>query len=217
MAHSGSLDSAGDGYLRAGGAFKRLHGAPSALAGEPGHVFGACGAACMFRRDVFMELGGFDEDFFMVYEDVDLSYRARLAGHHCWYVAEAVVRHAGSGTLGRGSANAVFYGQRNLEWVWVRNTPWPLILRTAPSHVVYSLAGVLHYLRRGQFVPAIQGKFAALRGLPRVVRERRALQGRSSVRAGAIETLMDSAWISLKRAEKSARIHLSNHEERGLR
>ncbi len=211
------VDSAGDGYVRAGGAYKRGHGQRVDAFLQSGEVFGACGAAFMIRREAFHQLGGFDERFFMVYEDVDLSYRARLAGYHCWYVADAVVRHAGSGTLGRGSANAVFYGQRNLEWVWVRNTPWPLILRTAPSHVVYSLAGVLHYLRRGQFVPAIQGKFAALRGLPRVVRERRALQRRSSVRAGAIEALMDSAWISLKRAEKSARIHLSNHEERGLR
>jgi hypothetical protein len=77
----------------------------------------------------------------MVYEDVDLSYRARLAGHQCWYVADAVVQHAGSGSLGPGSAMAVFYGQRNLEWVWAKNTRLPLILRTAPSHLAYSLAG----------------------------------------------------------------------------
>jgi 2,3-bisphosphoglycerate-independent phosphoglycerate mutase len=43
-------------------------------------VFGACGAAFLIRRSLFEALGGFDERFFMVYEDVDLSYRARLLG-----------------------------------------------------------------------------------------------------------------------------------------
>ncbi len=58
-----------------------------ASAGQSGEVFGACGAACMFRKDVFTDLGGFDEDFFMIYEDVDISYRARLRGYRCTYVA----------------------------------------------------------------------------------------------------------------------------------
>jgi GT2 family glycosyltransferase len=77
MHDSQIIDSAGDGFLRAGGAFKRLHGMPSAQAGEPSEVFGVCGAACLMPKSVFEELGGFDEDFFASHEDVDLSYRAR--------------------------------------------------------------------------------------------------------------------------------------------
>ena len=65
---------------------------------------------------MFMDLGGFDEDFFMVYEDVDISYRARLRGYRCAYVPNAIVHHAGSGTLRRNSEASVYYGQRNLEW-----------------------------------------------------------------------------------------------------
>ena len=53
-------------------------------------------------KRVFDELGGFDEDFFVSHEDVDLSYRARLLGYRCRYVADAVVRHHGSATLGTG-------------------------------------------------------------------------------------------------------------------
>jgi GT2 family glycosyltransferase len=60
------VDSAGDGYLRAGGAFKRFHGEPAARAQQPGDVFGACGAACATRRELFEALGGIDEDFFNV-------------------------------------------------------------------------------------------------------------------------------------------------------
>ena len=114
------VDSAGDGYTRWGAAFKRLHGEPSLLAADPAEVFGVCGAACMIRRDVFERVGGFDNDFFMVHEDVDFWDRAQLLGHRAVYVPDAVVRHGGSSSLGRSSRAAVFYGQRNLEWVYRR-------------------------------------------------------------------------------------------------
>ena len=160
------VDSAGDGYLRAGGAFKRFHGAPSASAGQPGDVFGACGAACMFRKDVFMDLGGFDEDFFMIYEDVDISYRARLRGYRCTYVPNAIVHHAGSGALGRNSPMSVYLGQRNLEWTYLKNTPWPLLIRSFPSHVLYDGAGLLAYAARGLLRTVPEGQMGRTQGHP---------------------------------------------------
>jgi len=197
------LDSAGDGYLRAGGAYKRGHGRPAADHGVSREVFGACGAAFVVRRALFERLGGFDESFFMVYEDVDLSYRARLAGFRCWYAADAVVRHAGSATLGRASETAVFYGQRNLEWTWIKNTPRSLLWRSAPVHLLYSLSGLAHYARAGRLWPALRGKAAALRGLPAALRSRRIVQaGLES--ADSIESQMDRNWIAIKRSEKSA-------------
>ena len=47
----------GDSLVRAGGAFKRHHGAPAAAAAESAEVFGVCGAACAMPRHVFEELG----------------------------------------------------------------------------------------------------------------------------------------------------------------
>jgi GT2 family glycosyltransferase len=204
MADPTRVDSAGDGYLRAGGAYKRGHGAAAADYTRPQEVFGACGAAFMIRREIFEALGGFDESFFMVYEDVDLSYRARLLGHNCWYAADAVVRHAGSATLGRASANAVFYGQRNLEWAWIKNTPSPLIWRWLPAHVIYSIAGVAHYARTGRLMPAVRGKLAALAGMPAAIRARRRIQA-SARPTRPLADVMDRGWLQLKRSEKRAR------------
>ncbi len=196
------IDSAGDGYLRAGGAFKRLHGAPSALAGEPGHVFGACGAACMFRRDVFMELGGFDEDFFMVYEDVDIWYRARLIGYRCTYVPDAIVHHAGSGTLQRNSAASIFYAQRNLEWTYLKNTPWSLLIRSFPNHMLYDTAALLAYGAQGHLGPYLRGKWAALKGVPAVLRKRSLVQSGRVASTRDLWQTMDGNWIRRKRLEK---------------
>jgi len=196
------IDSAGDGYLRAGGAFKHAHGSKAESAGRSREVFGVCGAAFMIGHDLFDRLGGFDERFFMVYEDVDLSYRARLAGARCYYAADAVVRHAGSATLGALSASAVYHGQRNLEWTWIKNTPTGLLVRSLPAHVLYSLAGVLHYIVKSQGTAAIRGKLAALAGLPRVLAQRRAIQQARIADTDSIGKVIDRGWLARKWREK---------------
>jgi GT2 family glycosyltransferase len=196
------IDSAGDGLLRWGGAFKRHHGASSEAATQSGEVFGICGAACVIPRAVFDELGGFDEDFFASHEDVDLSYRARLLGYACLYVADAVVRHHGSATLGRVSRFAVFYGQRNLEWMYFKNTPASLLWRTMPGHLVYTVAAAVHFTRARMLGPFLHAKWSALVGLPGLLRKRAQVQRTRRVGADAIWPHLEPRWLATKRREK---------------
>jgi GT2 family glycosyltransferase len=196
------VDSAGDGYLRAGGAFKHGHGARAADHDVSRETFAACGGAFMIRRDVFDALGGFDERFFLIYEDVDLSYRARLAGHRTWYAASAIVRHAVSASLGIATPQSVYHGQRNLEWTWLKNTPPGLLRATLLSHVVYSMAGVLHYIRIGRGGAALKGKWDAFRALPAVLADRRRIQAARAAGRAEIEPLLEQGWLDLKRREK---------------
>jgi GT2 family glycosyltransferase len=197
-----TIDSAGDGVLRWGGAFKRHHGEPASVALAPQEVFGVCGAACMMPKAVFEELGGFDEDFFASHEDVDLSYRARLRGYRCRYVADAVVRHVGSATLGTVSSFSVFHGQRNLEWVYFKDTPAGLLWKTLPGHIVYDLAAAVHFARIGMLGPYLRAKAAAAARLPRMLRKRVAVQRDRCVEGAAIEPLLDTKWLSTKIREK---------------
>ena len=196
------IDSAGDGVLRWGGAFKRHHGEPVSAAPATQEVFGVCGAACMMPKAVFDEIGGFDEDFFASHEDVDLSYRARLRGYRCRYVADAIVRHVGSATLGTVSAFSVFHGQRNLEWVYIKDTPGSLLWATLPGHIVYDVAAGVHFARIGMLGPYLRAKVAALCGLPRMMRKRAAIQRARRVAASAIAPLLDTRWLSTKLREK---------------
>lgn len=199
----GIIDSAGDGYLRCGGGFKHRHGQRAEDRSGDADVFGACGAAFLIRRDLFERLGGFDEDYFMVYEDVDLSYRARLLGSRCVFASRALVRHAGSASLGRVSDRAVFYGQRNLEWTWIKNSPRAILWRSWPSHLAYDLAGLAAYTRAGQLGPWLRGKLAAVAGLPAVWRKRREVQRAITADPDALWNLMDRDWIGIKRREKA--------------
>ena len=196
------IDSAGDGVLQWGAAFKRFHGTRAPEAARSGEVFGVCGAACLVPKAVFDELGGFDEHFFVSHEDVDLSYRARLLGYRCYYAAGAVVRHHGSATLGRTSAFAVFQGQRNLEWLYLKNSPLSILLRSMPGHALYTMAAAGYFARIGLFGPFLRAKMAAVAGVPRVLRQRAVVQRTRRVGAGAIWPLLERRWLATKWSEK---------------
>lgn len=53
------------------------------------------GAAMFVRKDIFEKLGGFDEKFFMYFEDIDLCKRVRLAGYKVVYYPDFIIRHFG--------------------------------------------------------------------------------------------------------------------------
>ena len=73
------LDGAGDAYHVSGMAWKHYLGYPADQYGLEQHeVFSPCGAAALYSRQAFLEVGGFDEDFFSYLEDVDLGFRLRL-------------------------------------------------------------------------------------------------------------------------------------------
>ena len=60
---------------------------------EPRELLAPCGGAMMIRRDVFWEVGGFDEDYFAYFEDLDLGWRLWLYGYRVLFVPQAVVYH----------------------------------------------------------------------------------------------------------------------------
>jgi GT2 family glycosyltransferase len=71
------------------------------------------GAFFLVRREVFEKLGGFDERFFVYFEELDFSLRARQAGWRTWYLAEAVAFHKGGGTSEQVKAHRLFYSLRS--------------------------------------------------------------------------------------------------------
>jgi GT2 family glycosyltransferase len=80
---------------------------------EAGPVFGFSGGAAVLRREAVQDVGGFARQFFLYYEDTDLSWRLRLAGWDIWYEPAAVVHHAHSATVDQTSAQFAFFNERN--------------------------------------------------------------------------------------------------------
>jgi GT2 family glycosyltransferase len=174
---SARLYSAGQGLTRDGRAFELGAGErqrPELLA--PREVFGVCGAACLLRRELFAELGGYDERYFAFYEDVDLNVRARVAGWRFAFVPEAVVWHVGNAAwlegFPRPAADNARLVARNRLATQVKFMP----LASAPRIAVVEVGSLALAARRGRLRATLGGKLAALRLLPRLLRERRLLR-----------------------------------------
>jgi len=171
------IERAGDGYTRAGAALFRGRGKKADECDTPEWVFGACAGAALYRTEMLNDIGLFDEDFFLLYEDVDLSFRAQLKGYKCLFVPEAAVVHKGSGTIVHDSPTSVYYGHRNLEWVYIRNMPVRLIPRTILQHLLYDITALGYFLLCGRGVDFLRAKKDALKGLKRALQKRREIQG----------------------------------------
>jgi GT2 family glycosyltransferase len=182
------IDGAGDVYTPYGYAYRGHWRWPvEAAPRSDGETFAPCAAAALYRREAFMEVGGFDERFFCYHEDVDLGFRLRLAGWRCVQVAEARVAHEGSGISGFRSEFMIFHGTRNRIWTWVKNMPLGLLCLTAPGHIAFNLAVQYRGLKNRTLGATLRGQLAALRGLRPFLASRRETQG--SRRASALELL----------------------------
>jgi len=155
------------------------------------YIWGGCGGAVAYRRAMLDDIGLLDEDLFMYCEDVDLNWRAQLAGYRCVFVPEAVVYHHLSAT--GGGPLASFYTGRNTVWVLVKNYPTELLRRHWRAVLRAQLKIAWEALKawRGAAARArLRGQLAALLGLPRWLRKRRRIQAARRVPLQVIEQLL---------------------------
>lgn len=195
------LDGAGDAYHFSGLVWRTAHGVPvSALGESECEIFSPCAAAALYRRSVFEQVGGFDEDFFCYVEDVDLGFRLRLAGYRCLYVPQSVVHHVGSGTTGgQHSDFSIYYGHRNLVWTFVKNMPGVLFWLLLPMHVALNLVSILWFVLRGQGAVILRAKRDALLGLPKMWRKRQQIQKTRVASIRDIWGVLDKRLLPIRR------------------
>ncbi len=186
------LHSAGDMYGRDG--IPRNRGVWERDTGQydgDRRVFGGCGGAVAYRREAWEEAGGFDEQFFMYLEDVDLAWRLRLLGWEALFAPRARVYHRVSAT--GGGVLASFYTGRNTLWVLFRDVPAPILARYWPLMLRAQLRIAWEAIRawRGAAARArLRGQVAGLLGAPRMLAQRRSLQARRRVPIAALEALL---------------------------
>lgn len=109
-------------------------------------IFWASGVAMFVKRALAEELGGFDEDFFMQMEEIDLSWRMKLAGYHVRSVPSSVVLHEGGASLPGGSAEKIYLNHRNNVAMLLKNRGTAGLLWVIPVRLLLDLAAALFYL-----------------------------------------------------------------------
>jgi N-acetylglucosaminyl-diphospho-decaprenol L-rhamnosyltransferase len=184
--------SAGMALTRDGRALEEGAGeAQGPLSETPREIFGVCGAACLLRRELFDDLGGYDERYFAFYEDVDLNVRAQIAGWRFAYLPEAVAWHLGNaswqaGFSRPGAENARLVARNRLA-TQVKFMP----ARALPLILAVELGALARAARQRRLRATLAGKLAALRWVPALLRERRRLR-----RQGNIEDAR--RWLGMK-------------------
>ena len=190
------LDGVGDIYHVSGLVWRKGHGAPVSEYGrESKDVFSPCAAAVMYKTKEFLEVEGFDENYFCYSEDIDLAFRLRLMGGRCLHVDDAVVAHVGSATTVRHSDFQIYHGHRNLVWTFVKNMPWPLFWLYLPQHLILNLVTVIGFSFRGRGRVILKAKWDAIKKLHIVLRQRQAVQKKRKVDAVTLWRIMTKGML----------------------
>lgn len=169
------------------------------------------GCAALYRRSMLHEIGGFDEDFFAYGDDAELGLRGRLAGWRCIYAPQAVVYHRLGSTLGRHSTQRIFLIERNRIWLAAKLFPFRVLWLSPFYFMVRLIATAAASLAgRGEARKAsaaislpllikcvIQANWAALRGLPAILRKRREVTRFRKLSASESARLLRRFRISL--------------------
>lgn len=141
-ADSTKVDGFGDHLLAWGQAWRGQSLPKDGLESDLYESFGVCAAAALYRTDSLSQIGGFDDRYFCFYEDVDVSFRLRLAGHRCAVARSAVVDHVGGASFVGKSDFSDFLVARNQWWLLVKNMPTLLLIAVMPGYIlmqVYAL------------------------------------------------------------------------------
>lgn len=171
---SSKVDSAGDFYCALGWAFGRGKDKPVTkyrpvcgdVAGpcKAGKVFSGCGGACLYRKSVLDEIGFLDENHFAYLEDVDLGYRALLAGYDNYVCYDSVILHAGSGFSGsRHNEFKVKLSAQNSIYLIYKNQPILQVLINLPFLIIGYAIKLLFFILKGLGKPYLQGIAAGIK------------------------------------------------------
>lgn len=162
--HQDLMDDAGDMYSIMGWAYQRGVGQEVERYDRPCHIFSSCAGAAIYRREIFDEIGYFDEMHFAYLEDIDIGYRAKIAGYYNRYCPQAVVYHVGSGTSGSkynsfkvklAARNNVYLNYKNMPLLQLLANSLPIFMGIMGKYVFFKkigfekdyVAGVLEGIR----------------------------------------------------------------------
>jgi GT2 family glycosyltransferase len=169
------VQSAGIRIDRAGIAWDAGSGDRRQPSGAPFPTFGASAGAALYRTAMLRQLGGFDERFFMYLEDVDLAWRARLAGWEAVVAPSAVVRHAHSASADEGSPFKNWHLGRNKVWTIAKCYPGAGLWAHLPAVLGYDLMAVPYTVATRRDLSGVRGRLAALRNIGPIIADRRRL------------------------------------------
>jgi len=185
------LDSTGDFYTTYGLPYPRGRGQiDSGQFDSETKVFGATGGASLYRVEMLNQIGLFDNDYFAYFEDVDISFRAQLAGWQVKYEPKAIAYHHIGGTSSKINGFAVYQTAKNFWFMYVKNMPGVLFWKYLFLANYWYCRMFVARIVKGGFWPFVKGWFAGLVLLPKKIGERRQIQKNRKVTVNYIDSIL---------------------------
>ena len=185
------LDSTGDFYTTWGLPYPRGRGEPvSDRYDHDLEIFAASGGASLYRTQLFADIGLFDENFFAYYEDVDLSFRAQLAGWKVRYAPGAIVLHHIGATSSKIKGFHTYQTMKNLPMLFWKNVPLGLMPTILPRFTLVYGSFFISAAGRHQLRYALKGAGYSLLFLPKKLAQRWHIQHTRKVPTSYIKSLL---------------------------
>jgi GT2 family glycosyltransferase len=185
-----TIDTTGDWYSIWGLAYPRNRGYKASTAPKGGYVFGATGGATLYKTELLRDIGMFDEDFFAYFEDVDISFRAQLAGWKVVYTPEAVAYHKQGATSSKLPGFAVMQSFKNLPLVYIKNVPAKLLFPIGIRFYFAYWMMVGNAVVGGRGVAALKGVLISIPLGFKKLPERREIQKNKRVDTAYIKSIL---------------------------
>jgi GT2 family glycosyltransferase len=185
------IDSTGDLYTNWGLPFPRGRGEESGTQYDNKlDVFAASGGASLYRTSMLKKIGLFDKDFFAYYEDVDISFRAQLAGWKVRYSPKSLAYHETGTTSGQIKGFTTYQAMKNLPWLFWKNVPMRYLFIVGWRFNLSYIGFYFSAISRGQFWPATKGLAVSFLYSPKKLVQRWRIQSSKKVTSSYIWNIM---------------------------
>ncbi|MBK8101485.1 MAG: glycosyltransferase family 2 protein [Planctomycetes bacterium] len=184
------VENAGIVMLRSGEAIPRGRGRAAGAFTVEQDVLGACGGAVLYRAAALRQIGLFRGEFFLNFEDVDLSLRLIATGWRCRFAPRAIVRHGLNRSIAKVRDEAfAIRSIRNMDFAWLINMPWPVVVGALPWLFAAWVLAPIGCLCVGQWSYArliVRGHLRTMRERADLLAARRELRPRRRASAWAL-------------------------------
>lgn len=160
-------------------------------------IFWASGAALAVRKDLFTEIGAFDEDFEFHMEEIDLCWRLQNQGYKIGFTPESIVYHLGGGSLPMDSPRKVYYNFRNsLFMLWKNYSTSSLLMRIPVRIILDAIAAWKAFLegKPKEWMAVLRAHVHFVIKIPLMHKKRKSLRSKQ-IESGEPATMSSSSIV----------------------
>ena len=181
MKDNNIIDSAGNLINVFGFGFSRQKGRKDNLQYNTIEEIGFAAGTCLFcSKEIFDEIGLFDEKLFAYNEDLDFGWRAKLSNYKSYYVPKSIVYHHGSAQW-KWSGEKFYLLERNRWIVLLSNYSIKTILKLLPSLLIIEFVLLVFFMKKKMLIKKLKSYVGIIKFLNHIKKRRKDIKERKSI------------------------------------